>query len=93
MVTKTYGWEQAEKFKNKVNHGTQARKDIEVMRSEVFKLSRIIVKQQAESQTLNEKIDKLPDVVKFLADENKIHKSAVERLLQELREKDKETKQ
>jgi len=63
------------------------------MRSEVFKLSRIIVKQQAESQTLNEKIDKLPDVVKFLADENKIHKSAVERLLQELREKDKETKQ
>jgi hypothetical protein len=31
------------------------------MRTEVFKLSQIIVKQQAESQTQNEKIDDVRD--------------------------------
>jgi hypothetical protein len=73
-----------------VNHGTQARKDIEVMRTEVTKLSQIIVKQQEESQAQNEKIDNLSETVKFLAKENEIHRHAVERLLKESKE---ETKQ
>ncbi len=65
-------------------------KTIEVMHSEVIKLSQIIVKQQAESQAQNKKIDKLSEIVKFLAKENEIHRHAVEMLLKESKE---ETKQ
>jgi hypothetical protein len=108
MVTKTYGAEEAEKFKTKslrdayndallranltqeikdtlfghmrkgakekyavsqatiidaynkafqyltVNHGTQARKDIEVMRSEMIKMSQLVVKMSEETVKLRE---------------------------------------
>jgi hypothetical protein len=39
-----------------VNHGTQARKDIEVMRSEVIKMSQIIVKLNEENQSLKQQL-------------------------------------
>jgi site-specific recombinase XerD len=39
-----------------VNHGTQARKDIEVMRSEVIKMSQIIVKLNEENQALKQQL-------------------------------------
>jgi hypothetical protein len=59
------------------------------MRTEVLKPSQIIVKQQAESQTQKEKIDKLSEVVRFSVKDKEIEKHVMERLLKELNEKDK----
>jgi site-specific recombinase XerD len=42
-----------------VNHGTQARKDIEVMRSEMIKMSQLVVKMSEESVKLREENKKL----------------------------------
>jgi site-specific recombinase XerD len=46
-----------------VNHGTQARKDIEVMRSEMIKMSQLVVKMSEETVKLREDNKKLENRV------------------------------
>ena len=67
-----------------VNHGTQARKDIEVMRDEMRLMRRMFGEQQKE-------IAELRDLALFQERKGKIDKAAVKRLIGELNEKDKET--
>jgi hypothetical protein len=69
-----------------VNHGTQARKDIEVMRDEMRLMRRIFEEQQKE-------IAELRNLALFQEKEKKIGRTEVKRLLKELNEKDKETEQ
>ena len=68
-----------------VNHGTQARKDIEVMRDEMRLMRRMFEEQQKE-------IAELRNLALFQEKERKIDKAEVKRLLKEQDEKE-ETKQ
>ena len=67
-----------------VNHGTQARKDIEVMRDEMRLMRRMFGEQQKE-------IAELRNLALFQERKEKMDKAAVKRLIGELNEKDKET--
>jgi intergrase/recombinase len=69
-----------------VNHGTQARKDIEVMRDEVRLIRRMFGEQQKE-------IAELRNLALFQEKEKKIDRTEIKRLLKELNEKDKATEQ
>lgn len=69
-----------------VNHGTQARKDIEVMRDEVRLVRRMLGEQEKE-------IAELRQLALFQDKQKKIDRKAVERLAKELNEKDKKTEQ
>ena len=65
------------------NHGTQARKDIKVMRDEMRLMRRMFEEQQQE-------IGELMNLALFQDKERKIDKAEVKRLVQELNEKDKQ---
>ena len=86
-------WNKAFQFLT-VNHGTQARKDIEVMRSEMIKLSQIIVKQQADNQAQNERMNKeiaeLKDLILFDDKPSEKLKIARERLAERERKEPKQ---
>jgi hypothetical protein len=69
-----------------VNHGTQARKDIEVMRDEVRLIRRMFGEQQKE-------IAELRNLALFQEKEKKIDRTEIKRLLKELNETDKATEQ
>ena len=56
-----------------VNHGTQARKDIEVMRSEMIKTSQLIVK-------LSEEIVKLREQNEDLSKENRLLQDTIDQI-------------
>jgi hypothetical protein len=71
-----------------VNHGTQARKDIEVMRQQVAETKEMLLKTIQHQQ---QQITGLRNLVVSMEKENKIHRHAVERLLKE--SKERETKQ
>ena len=73
-----------------MNHGTQARKDIEVMRQQVAETKEMLLKTIQDQQ---QQITEIRNLVLFQMKEKKIDKAEVKRLLKELNEKDKETKQ
>jgi hypothetical protein len=77
-------------LRKKVNHGTQARKDIEVMRKQVAETKKMLLKTSQDQQ---QQITEIRNLVLFQMKEKKIDKTAIERLLKELNEKDKETEQ
>ena len=73
-----------------VNHGTQARKDIEVMRTQVAETKDMLLKTIQDQQ---QQITEIKNLVLFQMKEKKIDKAEVKRLIKELNEKGKETKQ
>ena len=70
-------------------HGTQARKDIEVMRQQVAETKDLLLKVIQDQQR---QITEIRNLVLFQMKEKKIDKAAIERLLKEQNEKE-ETKQ
>jgi len=69
-----------------VNHGTQARKDIGVMRPQVAETKDMLLKTSQDQQ---QQITEIKNLVLFQMKEKKIDKAEVKRLLKELNEKDK----
>ncbi len=72
-----------------MNHGTQARKDIEVMRQQVAETKEMLLKTIQDQQ---QQITEIRNLVLFQMKEKKIDKAAIERLLKEQDEKE-ETRQ
>lgn len=69
-----------------VNHGTQARKDIEVMRSEVTKLSQIIVKQQEENITQKAELKSLKELMNTQSEQLREYSVELENVSQILKQ-------
>ncbi len=73
-----------------MNHGTQARKDIEVMRQQVAETKEMLLKTIQDQQQQN---TELRNLITFQEKERRKDKAVVLRLIQELNKKDKETEQ